>query len=170
MRSVEGFDLRDWYLNAWRSVVRTVYRAADFDGRSRAVDVVYYWLAAMVAALLISWPTGFLPWDMEWFAERGIDVLLGLPIFALFARRLHDQGFSAWWTLALVPFPAINLYQSYRVVFAVRNPSWLYESDPLDAWSAWLLAAMLVVLVLFLRPGARGPNRYGPDPRDTASA
>ena len=162
--------MRDFYKVAWRSVIRTVGCSGAFSGRARIADVGYYWLALMAAGFLISLPVALLPWDWRWFVSRATDIALCLPLFALFARRLQDQGFSRWWTLLLLPFPPISLYQSYRAVFAVRNPSWLNESDPLDAWFPWLLAVMVVILVLFLRPGMRGPNRYGPDPRETASA
>ena len=134
------------------------------------MDVVYYWLASMLAGVLISFLRAPLPWDWDWLARAATSIVLGLPFFALFARRMHDQGFTAWWTLLLLPLPAINLYQSYRAVFAVRNPSWLQEPRPLEDWSLWLFASALVLLVLFLRPGTRGPNHYGPDPRQATSA
>ena len=115
-------------------------------------------------------PESASPWDWDWLARAATSIVLGLPCFALFARRMHDQGFTAWWTLLLLPLPAINLYQSYRAVFAVRNPSWLQEPRPLEDWSLWLFASALVLLVLFLRPGTLGPNHYGPDPRQATCA
>ncbi len=51
------------------------------------------------------------------------------------------------------------------MVFAVRNPEWLFQPDPLKSWKVLLFPVALIVLVLLLRPGQQGPNRYGPDPR-----
>ncbi|WP_324823627.1 DUF805 domain-containing protein [Brevundimonas sp.] len=150
-------------------MIHTVYCTFTFSGRSRAMEVVYYWLASMLAGFLISFLRAPLPWDVDWVARSASDIVLGLPFFALFARRMHDQGFSAWWTLLLLPLPLINLYQSYRAVFAVRNPSWLHEPGPLDGWVPWFLGLALVLMVLFLLPGTRGPNRYGPDSRNAAA-
>lgn len=157
------------FRDAARSVLRTVAGTFTFDGRARVVDVGYYWLAAMFARLLIDIPAGLLPWDAEWFVDGAADILVLLPLFALFARRLHDQGNTGWWALVLLPLPAINLYQSYRAVFAVRNPAWLQEASLVDPWAPLLFAVILAVLVFLLRPGTRGHNRFGPDPREPAA-
>lgn len=162
--------MRNIFRDAVRSAARTVAGTLTFDGRARVVEVGYYWLASMIARLLIHIPAGLLPWDAEWFAESAADILTLLPLFALFARRLHDQGLSAGWTLVLLPFPAINLYESYRAVFAGRNPTWLEEASLVDPWAPLLFVVMLAILVAFLRPGTRGSNRFGSDPREAAAA
>ncbi|MFN3668555.1 MAG: DUF805 domain-containing protein [Brevundimonas sp.] len=154
--------------DATRSLIRTVKATFTFTGRSRIVDLVYYWIASMVVGALVGLPLDLLRWDLQWFADQAARIVLTLPIFALFARRLHDQGISGWWAFLLLPFPPINLYQSYRAVFAVRNPSWLHEPNPLAPWTPWLLVIMVGILILLLRPGQRGPNRFGPDPREPA--
>lgn len=158
----------DVFKDAARSVVQTMAATFTFAGRARIIDVVWYWLASMVVGALVSFAAEALPWNQAWFAGRTADIVLIFPIFALFARRLHDQGLSGWWTLLLLPFPPINLYQSYRVVFAVQNPHWLHEPNPVGSWFPWLFAVMLGIIILLLRPGQHGSNRYGPDPRDTA--
>jgi uncharacterized membrane protein YhaH (DUF805 family) len=162
----EEGELGAGFKDAIQSVIATIRGTFTFNGRARIVDVIYFWLASMVVGALIALPLVLLPWDLSWFADRAANVTLCLPVFALFARRLQDQGISGWWTLVALPLPAINLYQSYRAVFAVRNPGWLDETNPLEGWSPWLFAVVLAMLVLFLRPGTRGTNRYGPDPRE----
>jgi uncharacterized membrane protein YhaH (DUF805 family) len=154
--------------DAAQSVIRTVAATLSFTGRSRIVDVVCYWLASTVVGVLVGLPLDLLRWDMQWFADQTARLVVLLPMFALVARRLQDQGISGWWALLLLPFPPINLYQSYRAVFAVQHPAWLHEPDPLAPWTPWLLAILIGLLILLLRRGHRGPNRFGPDPREPA--
>lgn len=154
--------------DATRSLVRTVAATFAFTGRSRIVDLVYYWFASMVVGALVGLPLDLLRWDLQWFADQTVRLVVLLPMFALVARRLHDQGISGWWAVLLLPFPPINLYQSYRAVFAVQNPAWLHEPNPLAPWTPWLLVIMIGLMILLLRPGQRGPNRFGPDPREPA--
>ena len=157
--------LRDIVQDVGLSLSRTVLGAFDFRGRARIVDVGYYWAASMLLGLLIAPATDLLAWDVEWFVDRLVDVLLGLPFYGLLARRLHDQNRTAWWVLLTAPLLPINLFQSYRAVFAVVNPEWLSQPNPLDPWMPGLLVLALAVVVLMLLPGTRGPNRFGPDPR-----
>ena len=142
----------------------------SFRGRAKIVDLIYLYILLMVASLLLKMPFGVLPWDGEWYGRAFVDIALYVPISALLVRRLHDQGLSGWWALLGLPFPIVNLYESYRVVFAVRNPEWLFQPDPLESWKVLLFPVAVTVLVLFLRPGQQGPNRYGPDPRAATAA
>jgi len=148
-----------------RSVGAVAREIVSFRGRARIVDLIYFSLAIGVISLMVKFPLQALPWDWKWFARAAVDIVIFVPCLALFSRRLHDQGLSGWWALLLLPNLPMNLYQSYRAVFAVINPAWLFQPDPLDSWRLLLIPVGLVVLVLFLRPGTRGPNRYGPDPR-----
>lgn len=139
-----------------------------FQGRARIVDLVYFGLLISLIEFLLKLPLQGLPWDSSWFANAAVDIVLFVPCLALFCRRLHDQGLSGWWAVALLPSLPVNLYQSYRAVFAVVHHAWLFEPDPLDRWTLLLIPLGLVVVVLALRPGKRGANRYGPDPRETS--
>lgn len=137
----------------------------SFKGRARIVDVIYLGLVLAVIGMMLRMPLDLLPWDKAWYAGAAVDVAFCIPFAALFVRRLHDQGLSAFWALLLLPFPPVNLYESYRAVFAVRNQEWLFQPDPLASWKLLLFPVALAVLALYLRPGQRGPNRHGPDPR-----
>lgn len=138
----------------------------SFRGRARIVDVLYLSVLLAMVGVVLRMSLNSLPWDAEWYAKAVIDVVLCVPFAALFVRRIHDQGLSGWWALLLLPFTPVNLYDSYRAVFAVRHHEWLFHSDPVDPWKFLLFPLALIVLVLFLRPGQGGPNRYGPDPRE----
>lgn len=149
-----------------RSLARVAGELLDFRGRARIVDVVYLYLILAVASLLARAPLDALSWDSRWYARSAVDIVVFVPWLAFFSRRLHDQGLSGWWSLLLLPGLALNLHQSYRAVFAVINHEWLFQPDPFDGWKLLLIPVGLAVVVLILRPGTRGPNRYGADPRE----
>ena len=63
-----------------------------------------------------------------------------IPLFATVARRLHDQGTTAWLAFPLpIAFLALDML----------TPLTLYLS----------------IIGIMSGPGQPGPNRYGPDPR-----
>lgn len=146
------------------SVVQTINQTFVFRGRSRRLDIGYYWIASMAAvgaleAVVRVW----LDWDSEMIARMAIGFVAVVPFFALFARRLHDQGRSAWWTLILPVLGAANVYKSIRVNFHAFDPAW----PELGIWNPGLLILALLSLAFMIQPGDVGANRYGPDPRLT---
>ena len=66
-----------------------------------------------------------------------------IPGLAVAVRRLHDRDLSGWWLLGFFVgymIPLINFFVG------------------------------IAFLVIMLLPGTPGPNRFGPDPKDPASA
>jgi len=66
-----------------------------------------------------------------------------IPSIAVVVRRLHDRDMSGWWYLGVVVASMIPFVG---------------------------FIAGIAFLVLMLLPGTPGPNRFGPDPKDPASA
>ncbi len=66
-----------------------------------------------------------------------------IPNLALNVRRLHDRNMSGWFLLLFIVLSAVPL------VGILVSIGWL---------------------VLMLLPGTPGPNKYGADPKDPASA
>ena len=63
---------------------------------------------------------------------------------AIYAKRLHDIGLSAWWlVLALLVYLLIALFVSL-------------PASRLLSFVLWVVIGVI--------PGAKGANRYGPDP------
>ena len=160
--------MRERLNDAWRSVLDTTTGVMRFRGRSRIVDVLYLWIAMVVVQLIALALIAPLAWDVRWWAGAAVKTLVALPVFALFWRRLHDQGLSGWFAPIVLPLPAVGLYQSYRATFAVLNPQWLTERSLVDGLGLCMMVLSLTFLILLLRPGQKGANRYGPDPRDAA--
>ena len=119
-----------------------------------------------------------------------MSLALVIPSLAVQVRRLHDSGRTGWWLV--VPFAVSMVGQCLFYIVRAHDMMQLsmqlqhrLQAMPPDAinilsiWQAewdiyriilpWSLAPSLLanfgLLVLFLWPGTKGPNRYGEDPR-----
>jgi len=155
---------------SWR---RTIAGTLDFRGRSRRLEVIYWWILALcfsvfwflAASVLL--PIGAVIW-----ATRVTDLLLLLPCFALFVRRLHDQERPAWLASLLPIATLLSVWRAHDFREATSGRSFETDSDhsvqiefvfaPLG-WAGIVLGVM--ILVLLFMPGTVGANRYGEDPR-----
>ena len=139
-------------------------RYADFKGRSRRKEYWSFFLLSLVVSLTIMAlraATG--PSLMETISANpdnplaiygwmygGVGMLLALwslatfiPNIAVNVRRLHDRDMSGWWLLGLfvgMIIPIVNI------------------------------AASIAFLVLMCLEGTKGPNRFGPDPKNPTGA
>jgi len=145
---------------------RTVAGTLDFTGRSRRTELLYY----LIATALVSTVFGFalmtsLPRAASVFAALALRLVLALPLFALFARRLHDQDRSGWWALILVVIAVLGVMQTLRIIW-IGNDIAAGHYHPRGPTESWIgIPLSLVYLVLAFLPGTNGPNRFGPDPR-----
>jgi len=138
-------------------------RYAEFSGRSRRMEywsfalltvVVYLVLFGVMMAGGFSLATLSDP-TMAAAQQPGALFYVGagllgiyalaafIPNLALNVRRLHDRNMSGWFLLLFIVLSAVPL------VGILVSIGWL---------------------VLMLLPGTPGPNKYGPDPKDPASA
>lgn len=139
-------------------------RYADFNGRSRRKEfwswvllniIVYAVLMAIVfgtgfsmASLAGADPSNPLAIYGAFFSGTGLLVVIWwlavlVPNIAVSVRRLHDRDMSGWWYLGLVVanfIPFVNFI------------------------------AGIAFLVLMCLEGTKGPNRFGPDPKDPTNA
>jgi uncharacterized membrane protein YhaH (DUF805 family) len=146
-----------------RLLKRTILGTADFTGRSRRTEVIYYWIATVLIGVVVGFTRVMLvPFQsMAWF-----DVLLQLafvvPMFALFVRRLHDQNRSGWWGLLLPLALALSIPERLN---EVRGDVGAILAQKTSLTAIALDLVCIAILVLFLWPGTDGPNQFGPDPR-----
>ena len=138
-------------------------RYAEFSGRSRRMEywsfalltfVVYVVCLAIMMAGGLSLAALSNP-EMAAAQQPGALVYVGgglvgifalaafIPNLALNVRRLHDRNMSGWFLLLLIVLSAVPF------IGILVSIGWL---------------------VLMLLPGTPGPNKYGPDPKDPASA
>ena len=144
---------------------RTIRSSLDRSGCSDVAELAHYVLCAvlfhlavgLVLMLALEAPTQAIARDV-------LLVAYFIPVPALMIRRLHDQERSAAWVWLAVPGIALwlirktlSLAPESALPFGIDQIAW-----PLD-WFGGL--ANLVLIVLLLLPGTKGPNRFGPDPR-----
>jgi uncharacterized membrane protein YhaH (DUF805 family) len=144
----------------------------SFRGRLRRRD---FWIGLFLLLLIqlalvfgfagLMRPTGATPLEQVtvWLA---LGVLLWVSA-ALIVKGLHDRGKSALWYPLFGLAPAV-CYQ-LGVVYSSNISNVLSPAQIVF----WLLAGALWVwatIELGFMPGTKGPNRYGPDPRLSASA
>lgn len=144
---------------------RAITGFATFQGRSRRSEIAYYWMATTLAGVLIWIAAGFLPWRGGLIFALVAQLVFSVPIFAMFARRLHDQGLSAWGLVILPPVFAINIYEHLRYILLDPRTGTLGLPE-LPGWLnvAWFLLVLGYLIFLAL-PGMKGANSYGADPR-----
>ncbi len=149
------------------SLKRTILESFKFTGRSTRRDVVYFWFVWMMLGVVAEGAVeqSFDSFREEFVAKAIVSVLVMLPMFALFARRLHDQNRSALWTL-LLPIPiVVNIDKALGYAFVDARgeiPSQLLPNE-----AVWVAAPIVMAFfIALIIPGTIGPNRYGPDPRE----
>ncbi|MCA1748743.1 MAG: DUF805 domain-containing protein [Sphingomonadales bacterium] len=146
-----------------RLLKRTLTGIADFSGRSRRTEVLYYAIATALAGIvLIFLMATIFPFRATIYLGAAFRLVVMVLVFALFVRRLHDQNRSGWWGLLLpfaflltVPMILTELGGDVEAIFAQRRAPLTIVGDTLQ----------LGLLVLWFWPGTDGENRYGPDPR-----
>lgn len=104
-------------------------------------------------------------------------MVFALPNYAVLARRLHDSNRSARWMALLLPdilaqmFMILSAGQVARLAMSSLDQPEMIEAA-MSGLGGSLLINILAILcrlalfVMTLLPGTRGPNRFGPDPRD----
>lgn len=146
-----------------RLLLRTIRGIGDYSGRSRRTEVIYFWIAYTLLAVVLSFAllslTSFAM--TKWFGI-GLRVLFFVPYMALFVRRLHDQDLSGWWG-ALIP-AAILLALPHEWAVSTGNIQAMFAQKN-SGLRLLFDAVCLAILALCLLPGTPGPNRFGPDPR-----
>ena len=111
--------------------------------------------------------------DSPWQVQDGISNTLYM-IFtictwvALCNKRLHDFGWSGWWSLPIQFFWFLAIV---TIPFAIQDDlasNSLKNIDPAIAALAGgiNLIAFLTLIPLGFKRGNPGPNRYGPPPGD----
>ncbi len=181
--SLAGEIIVEWMLMPLR-------RYADFSGRSRRMEfwmwVLFQLLVGIGFTILMIAVGGsaFLAADAGAMATAGIGIgvlwllqaafSLGtfIPYLAVTVRRLHDTNRSGWWILApVVPYVASII--AMIAAAATGGPdSGSVVAVGLIAIIGMLAAFVLgiVLLVFMFLEGTRGPNKYGPDPKQPTPA
>lgn len=148
-----------------------------FSGRSTRTEALGFLLLTTVFGQVAVSIAGDLSSPPRVAGGLALALLLHLPIYALFVRRMHDLDRPGWWVWIAVLQTALasalllqpNAGGGTRITFLIWNtrPGWEGLSAVL---LCAILATILVEIVIFFWPGTPGPNRYGDDPRGPTTA
>lgn len=108
--------------------------------------------------------TKLTPFNM---AILAIIVITQWPVICLNAKRWHDRNRTGYIAVAVA---ALNV--AAIVVQSYIRPAWLYPTSP-QYWVI-LIVSLVVGIWAFVEcgclDGTKGPNRYGPSPKNIAAA
>jgi uncharacterized membrane protein YhaH (DUF805 family) len=142
---------------------RTLRGAADFTGRSRRTEVIYYGIATVLIAVVVAVVRMMLaPFQSLIWVDVLLQFVFVIPMFALFVRRLHDQNRSGWWGLLLPLALVLSIPERINEVRGDVGAILAQKTSPI---AIALDLVCIAMIVLFLWPGTDGPNQFGPDPR-----
>jgi len=138
-----------------RLAMEACARSLDFSGRSSRRELAAFlaWAIGLDLALNLLARIIF-EGDTESWVRLVLDTLLFLPVFALFARRLHDLGRSGWWML----FVLVAMARTFglKALGAAGYPN---VRDAIESWTDllnWVLVpGFLIVAVAALFMPAR---------------
>lgn len=144
---------------------QTLRGSRHFHGRSSLAEVFNYVLCVVffhlaigiVLMLALNYPVFAVVQDI-------LQVIYFLPVPALLVRRLHDQDRRA--VLLWLAAPGVLVWIA-RKALAMTQPLEVRTTFDSYTWPVDLVAglASLAIIIALLLPGATGPNRFGPDPR-----
>jgi uncharacterized membrane protein YhaH (DUF805 family) len=102
-----------------------------------------------------------------WLPMAAINFGSALLLAGAVVRRLHDRDRTGLWGLMPLPFMAISLANMPAAAAMMTGGANLtpLERAASSAGSLYMLA-LIVLIVLLVGDGTRGPNRFGPDPRE----
>lgn len=171
---------------------RPLLRYADFRGRaSRAEYLLFAVLQGVWYTLLMGLVTLAMGQGDPEQATPGVMVGVGLiflsilglivPNYALVVRRLHDSGRGAAWLCLMLPSILSSVMTIGTITTAIAAVG---AGASREAFVGTALAGLgaagllglvgmigqMVLFVVTLLPGTRGPNRFGPDPRSPGAA
>ncbi len=171
MGDVRGTTDNGWF-RWWPEHIAMLKRAIvgtfDYSGRSQRTEVAIVWIVGALALGVVSGFTGLLESPNDRLAHLALSIGAMLPVFSLFARRMHDQDRSGWWVLLLVLFTMLSIYQRLEATLLTPPPELASRLPSLPGWVDVIgVALWLPMMVFTIAPGTEGPNRFGPDPRSS---
>jgi len=134
--------------NFGSAVMACLEKFMIFRGRASRAEFWWFFLAWLIASVIAAILELILRTNM---ISVGVQVAFVLPILAAGARRLHDTDRPGYY----LAMPLLS------VPFYLFGPQY---------WGMAFLFLEALLLLLLALPGQRGPNRYGPDPRDETDA
>lgn len=150
------------------SVESALRQYATFRGRASRPEYWWFYLFTLLVSIVASVIDNAAGINA---ISPIVNLALLLPSLAVGVRRLHDSNLSGWWILAPAACAVLGLVLLMVGVFAV-----LTQIDKPDGHvpgiaivfvilgAVVMLASAILGIVLMVRRGTPGPNRFGPNP------
>ncbi|MBB3981487.1 uncharacterized membrane protein YhaH (DUF805 family) [Sphingobium fontiphilum] len=137
--------------------LHTIKSSFAFTGRARRTEVLLYHIFSALAGVVLGFVGGVvLPQAIAGPLIALFQLIAFVPMVALFARRLHDQSRSNFWLIILPIGVGLSHFQGqFCGTTAVFT----------RVYNLAHIAVVILLLALLYWPGTKGPNAYGPDPR-----
>ena len=148
--------------------IRTCFaKFATFSGRARRSEYWYFMLFALVVSFGIGVVEG-VTHNAHGTGSAGslASLFLFIPQLTVTVRRLHDTGRSGWWIGGFYLYAIGAMMVSFMVVMgpAGRGTKGIEGEIVPAALMLGIVAFAIWMLVLLVRKGTNGANRYGADP------
>jgi|SRR5579884_2146654 uncharacterized membrane protein YhaH (DUF805 family) len=146
---------------------------ADFTGRAPRAEYWWFFLALVVAYIVLSIVESILGLHHMIFYSYGpLTALLWLativPSIAVGVRRLHDTNRSGWLVLLpIVPYAVAIVLGGAAMMGGMASGSAVGMTAGLGLAGIFMFIGFIcaiVLLVFMVLPGTPGDNRYGPNP------
>jgi uncharacterized membrane protein YhaH (DUF805 family) len=145
-------------------------RYADFNGRSRRKE---FWLWALFNTIVVSILGGYLFYKMISAAMRSTTGYTAVSngSYSSYKANINPLQFfqefgavgwlmfgllSLWWLVTFIPTLAVSI----RRLHDTDKSGWFWFFNFIP------FVGPFIVLVFYFMEGTRGPNRFGPDPKD----
>ena len=151
---------------------------ATFSGRSTRAESWWWALFTYLTSIIlvvVDTATG----TIGMFGDSGLlgqlfEVAILVPTLALGARRLHDINRTGWWlflVLGFFPMAAIGGGILLVSFFLLDNLLILtvLGFTMVIGFGILGIIGIIVLIVWAIKRGDKGPNKYGPDPRQDIS-
>jgi uncharacterized membrane protein YhaH (DUF805 family) len=157
-------------------------RYADFSGRSRRMEFwmwqlfqVIVYIGVIVLAMVFGGGMMMMSGDPSGMMAAGGAMLIIMMLYGLYAlavlipsiavavRRLHDTERSGWWILAPLAGYVLMIIGGVMAASSPDAPG-IGGVVALVGMVA-LIGLGITLLVFYFLEGTRGPNKYGPDPK-----
>lgn len=157
------------------SIARGFRNYITFSGRATRAEYWWFFLFGQLIGLASIVPI------VGWLVSIIGFLVLIIPQISISVRRLHDIGKSGWWVL--VWYGTLILGWVFFLIEFFKELIGLEESGKTDTeieailqnWWIWFgilglasIAIMIWWILWFVKKGEKGPNKYGPDPREPA--
>ena len=146
---------------------------ADFSGRAPRPELWWYFLALVVAFVVVDIVESILGLHRMIAGMYGpLSTLLSLativPSLSVGVRRLHDVNRTGWWVLLPLIPQCLTIVMALTTVGAVAAGGGMAAAAGGMAITGLLglitLIGAIVLIIFYVMPGTPGENRYGPNP------